>query len=192
MAKTRTDSKGFFEFGAVKVIGKHLKPQVLAVAESGAIAWESFFFRNDIAVDKEVTLKLEPANKISGRLVDPDGKPVKSARLVYSYSRARNRSGRGMKSLGAHHCVISPTTESDSNGRFEFSALPADCAISIVVQHPDYPDNYINIARSESVIRDAKSWGNVSSVVNLSGDTIKLDKGIVVTGVVTDLSLIHI
>ena len=91
-----------------------------------------------------------------------------------------------MKSLGAHHCVISPTTESDSNGRFEFSALPADCAISIVVQHPDYPDNYINIARSESVIRDAKSWGNVSSVVNLSGDTIKLDKGIVVTGVVTD------
>lgn len=186
MAKTRTDSKGFFEFGAVKVIGKHLKPQVLAVAESGAIAWESFFFRNDIAVDKEVTLKLEPANKISGRLVDPDGKPVKSARLVYSYSRARNRSGRGMKSLGAHHCVISPTTESDSNGRFEFSALPADCAISIVVQHPDYPDNYINIARSESVIRDAKSWGNVSSVVNLSGDTIKLDKGIVVTGVVTD------
>lgn len=104
-----TDEKGEMVFSQVPV-GRF---RVVAHAEGYTPA------RDRVSVSRsgaqaETKLRLEPGQRVTGRVVDESGKPVAEARVIY----------RGASSWGTRASPRLDGVLSDASGKFEFEALP--------------------------------------------------------------------
>jgi uncharacterized GH25 family protein len=88
----------------------------------------------DMLSDQEVTLTLQTPKKISGIVVDEDGRPVTGAKL----SIIRMKVGTAPQSPALDNSVA-PTlysTQTDAEGRFSFGHLPPDASAELFVSKP--------------------------------------------------------
>lgn len=84
---------------------------------------------------KSVDLRLEPGCTVSGRVVDPDGKPVKGAQVRPMLCGDRWRTS-----------IPHGPVETDTDGRYELKALPRDQRYSVAASADGYGQSQADVA----------------------------------------------
>lgn len=91
----------------------------------------------ELGTELDVTLELSVAPIFSGRIVDPEGRPVVGARVSTQVVSKDNDMGRGFRDM--MNMAIAATRFSDSEGRFE---IPGDAekgaSIEVVAKAPGF------------------------------------------------------
>lgn len=130
LVETRTDTAGAFRFDnpALGVVG------LLAAADGFAFGGATV----TVAVADEITgvsIVLRPAREISGKAVDPRGKPIEAARITRALLMGEAKVGvplAKLKALG----YTEPVT--DAEGRFTVPMLPEGVSVALKVSHPQF------------------------------------------------------
>ena len=153
IAETRSNPAGKFLFTDVPSIAEteregSLHYVLVATAEQRA----SIIKRVSMNSDVEITLQLTPARKLSGKILDPVGKPVQGA-LIWCDDFSESPLPNVMSAI------------SDADGNFKIVDLPScrkdqqpanvlqtgdketDQIYRIVVHHPDYADQVLGVVQ---------------------------------------------
>jgi hypothetical protein len=120
VVNARTDAEG--RFAIEYTVGTHKGPvDVFAFAEgyvTGCVC--------DVSDDMGIVVRLQPGKRITGRLVDPAGRPVLGAQVLAALPEGRvNLPG------------TTGETRSDTDGAFVLAEL-GDEAVVVMVDHPDF------------------------------------------------------
>ncbi len=146
VAEAVTDDLGNYELAA---LSGAIAVRVTARGYGRAERRVKLSNRSGAVLRREEFFALTPADaEISGRISDPDGFPLRNARLVI----ARGPSGGGR------------ATSSDDNGHFTFAALAAG-AYELRITSPDYPPVVARVTTAELAALSAKPGGGVRLLV---------------------------
>ncbi len=118
------------------------------------------------------TLRLEPATRVSGRVIDDAGEPVNSAKVVLHFMRKPN----GNETLNVSYESVS----TDASGNWEFDRAPAAFdEVDIGVHHPEYASGY----RGGSGFFAMNAFYDVQKLRDGTA-TLTLPRGVKIEGVV--------
>lgn len=156
LAETKSDAEGRFEFADVesrpfaKGFRDYTPWDVVALADGFAPGWIHLKKARD---DQDLTVKLQAAKTVAGRLVDPDGKPVADCKVQVATVEAPGRywhsdSGDPLR-IDLWSCELTPRTTTDEDGRFEFAGIPAEKRLVLLAEHPDFARTSIYAATTD-------------------------------------------
>ena len=120
-----------------------------------AIRWD--YNANSAAVPDRLLFQMEKATTVSGRVVDPDQKPVAGATVIIDVSKGYSRSRQWVD-------FKYESTTTDANGRWTFSSVPAEPdSIKLAAYHylhlPEGPffNYYLEDFKPISALRDGSA-----------------------------------
>lgn len=148
LAVTTTDARGRFRFENVAAPPEIIEKQatgfdVIATADGFGVAWKHRL------LPKPVHLKLAKEARITGRLLDPDGKPIAGAKvraiqLTWFEAPARRTAGGPGPRLSSPSFLelessqISLADVTDAEGRFAIGGLPENIRVMLLVDDERY------------------------------------------------------
>jgi protocatechuate 3,4-dioxygenase beta subunit len=182
LARTRTDDDGKYKFNQVAVSQPRIRPQIIAVTESGEMGWRSIVQAKNMKVAKTINVQLEATSDLGGRLVDDQQNPIVGAQITLRLLARMRDTGRSLEQVGFNDRVIAPQTTTDDDGNFVFKGFPTNAAFRFGFKHSEFPLTLHSLSQSDKVIESAKSWGPRKQVVMKSGAQISMDQGIEITG----------
>ena len=156
LATTQTDAAGAFRFE--KVPAKPLHDQwlrqipwdVVVVAKPFAMAWRHL---DTAQQSKPWTISLTPEAKITGRVTDKQGRPVREAEVkVVSISSLAGEShprSNDPETLGLAWSRLAPVAKTDADGRVTIAGLPRDLLLRAFVTHDDFRSEIVYAATTE-------------------------------------------
>lgn len=164
LASTTTDAQGKFSFQdvATRPFQKNWPEpapwDVLVEAEGYALAWQHLMAPNPPA---PLSLTLQPAAQLSGKVVDAQGKPVADARVrveeiaplgspLQSEYLPPNRLDLAMSPLA-------PAQKTDAQGEFRLTGLPPSMRLTLSVEHDDFVRQSVFVATTEEAQPDLTS-----------------------------------
>jgi RNA polymerase sigma factor (sigma-70 family) len=151
LAQTATDTTGTFQLKDSPLTrpGAQLWDLVV-VAPDHALAFRPALFEEDRSGS---TFVLGPEAKLSGWLVDPDGRPVIGARVdLLAVAGLHDSAVPSRCSAGSLH--LSPAqipikSKTDRAGKFEIRGVPQDVRLTLMVSHDDFERERIFVATTE-------------------------------------------
>jgi beta-lactamase regulating signal transducer with metallopeptidase domain/protocatechuate 3,4-dioxygenase beta subunit len=156
LATTKTDAAGAFRFD--RVPSKKMHDQwmaynpwdVVVVAEPYAIAWQHL---TTPASDKPHEFRLSEAAKISGRITDAQGHPVRDAvvkvHAIYALAAESYPPIEDPETFDLQLSRLRPAGEGDANGDVTIGGLPRDVMISLEIRHPDHHSKFLRVATNK-------------------------------------------
>ena len=184
LAKTNTNEEGEFQFVEQGIHRSITKLNLLAVVESGSIAWKAIYIRDEND-HNNLRLELQPATSVRGRLVTTTRQPVQNVKLRVVH--IRKQTGDRASTTSFTHRMIAPSTNSDENGDFEFPAMPIGFAVAILSEHPDYANGFLNIRTSIDHPAEFPPIGDRKPVKILDNDVEHvIEKGVLAGGRLVD------
>jgi RNA polymerase sigma factor (sigma-70 family) len=151
LAQTATDASGAFQLKDPPLSrpGANLWDLVV-VAPGHALAFKPALFEDDNAGS---TFVLGTEAILTGRLVDPDGKPVIGARVdLLAVAGLHDSAVPSRWSSGSLH--LSPSqipikSKTDRDGQFVFRGVPQDARLTLMVSHDDFERERIFVATTK-------------------------------------------
>ncbi|HXE56125.1 MAG TPA: carboxypeptidase-like regulatory domain-containing protein [Tepidisphaeraceae bacterium] len=132
------DAAGSFSFEVASVPHQKLL-EILLVARSpdGRIIWKTV----PGCGGSDIHLRFKAAASITGRVLDPQGRPAAGARVWLDTARDPD--------AGEIHFFDVPPpptaqTQTDAKGAFTLSGLPLGCSVTIAVKHPTYEHAFVS------------------------------------------------
>lgn len=199
LATTTTDDKGQFSFRDVasrpfKQPWPESAPwDVIVQAEGYGLAW---YHVSAPTESSPVTIKVTPEAKVSGQVLDAQGKPVAGAKVAAEEVAPL---GSPMSSdviqpdrLDLGLSEVAPTVQTDAQGHFQIGGLPAMMRITLVVRHEDFVRQPAFVGTTSQAqpdlvsnfVADGKPQ-SISFPVYTGPFTLKLQPGCRLTGHVT-------
>ncbi len=121
-------------------------------------------------VPARFTAELEAGWSVGGIIVDSEGKPVEGVKVHPSIEFKKRPGDVGQFGIGT-------TLKTDAAGKWRFDSVPASKReVSVEISHPSFKPHRPKLTRSEFGIERGKE----------PGARIELDRGLTVTGIVTD------
>jgi len=155
LATVQTAADGTFRFDNVpapplQYRGDEAPWDVVAVASGHGMAWRHLRSGDD---KTPTTLRLPAEAKLTGRLVDGQGRPVAGAEvrlheLAGLGSRIRDFSGPADR-LDLGWSQLAPRDQTDANGRFAIGGLPPEMRAVLVAEHDEYAREGIYAATAD-------------------------------------------
>jgi len=197
LAQVRTGDDGAFRFDDVvappfkQSWGSEAPWDVVVVADGHGMAWRHLRKARD---DTPMTLTMPPEARLTGRLVDPQGRPIAGAQLeVHELagltSEIRELPARSPDRLLIGMSQIAPKAESNADGRFTIGGLPPDVRVVSVVEHEDYARKVLYAATTDQPqpeLLDVSYYRSERHATNYkvyTGDfTVQLEPGFHVLG----------
>lgn len=154
---TVTDTQGFFRI-------EHVGPGDWALT-----AQAPFHFptpRSDLVVDASdilgLSLLLEPASRIQGRVTNAQGRPIPGATVGARYTQ------RGMRGFGPEAWRLRAVATTGSDGRYSLDEVQPNRDLVVVARHPAYAQAETDELRLEAgAVR-----GNVDLVMSVGGTLV--------------------
>jgi uncharacterized GH25 family protein len=133
--------------------------------------WASWSSDNhEEPIPRRFTAELEAGWSVGGIVVDPEGKPIRGAKIHPSIEFK--------KKPGDHQqLAIGDTLVTDANGKWRFDSVPVSLgSVSLSIDHPDFKPGYQELGRAGfGLANGAEPTGK-----------LVMDRGLTVTGKVTD------
>jgi RNA polymerase sigma factor (sigma-70 family) len=151
LAQTATDATGTFQLKDSPLTrpGAQLWDLVV-VAPDHALAFKPALFEED---NTGSTFVLGPEAKLSGWLVDPDGRPVIGARVdLLAVAGLHDSAVPSRCSAGSLHlspAQIQIKSKTDRAGKFEIRGVPQDARLTLMVSHDDFERERIFVATTK-------------------------------------------
>jgi hypothetical protein len=164
LVEARTDASGAFRFDnpGLGVAG------IVAYADGYAFGGSTVTVSvADVISDVKITLR--PPSEVSGKVVDPRGKPVEGARITRVGLLGDSKVGiplAKLKALG----FVEPATNAE--GRFTVPLVPEGASVALKVAHPEYAQAGVtDVAAGSPDVRVALNPG-----VLVRGQALSRDK----------------
>ena len=124
-----------FTTAEITIGGLHPKgqPQQLYLLHKERKLWAAIQVKGD--ENGPVAVKMQPCATVTGRVVDPDGKPVRGVIVEFSPTEHRENSLLRLKLFGSSHTVTT-----DAEGRFTFERMFSDVEFSLGAMRPGFSD----------------------------------------------------
>jgi RNA polymerase sigma-70 factor (ECF subfamily) len=157
-ASTRTDARGRFRLGGLTAAGNVSHP---VVASAPGYAPEVVYVQlNEVGSERDIVLRLSPAARVSGRVLDSLGSPVAGATVVF----------RGRFSTNPFTAEVHKgETRTDGYGRFALDVQPTG-EYGLAAQAPGYAA--VHASFGPSAASEGADLGDLvlSAVGSISGD----------------------
>ena len=156
LAQVRTDASGAFAFQDVPAKPLHENWQnqnpwdVVVVAPGCAIAWRHF---SAPKMNEPIALKLSREAKITGKIVDENGRPVEGIEVKVVDIAALNSELRGnfqsADRLDLFCSQLDPRTLTDAQGNGAIAGLPQGVRVQVLVEHNSYRREVLMVATTD-------------------------------------------
>ena len=188
LAKTTSGRDGSYSFDdfANPIDSRGFSSSQLFCVSEGKIGFNYLIGRslNSSKPMENIDIKMVDAVSAKGKVVDAAGDPVSGARVGIGYlSEPLN----GIQNqIPFDDRLINPESTTDEQGRFELPGLPAGFVAFLNLNHPEYATNFELLRTTDDHPSFVTYRGNEKRDVRDNGATIQLEKGIELTGTVTD------
>jgi len=124
---------------------------IVVVADGYGMAWRHLRKARD---ETPMTLTMPPEARLTGRLVDAQGRPIAGAQfevheLAGLASEIRELPARSADRLLVGMSQLAPKVKSDADGRFTIDGLPPGVRVACTAKHEDYARRVIYAATTD-------------------------------------------
>lgn len=145
--------------------------------------WEQAELAGGKGMPAEYTFRLESAVAAGGRIVDEQGRPIAGAKVEVSLASGSNKPANGDGRARYDSWLASGTdaASTDAEGRWRIDNVPNDpqLQLSLCVFHPEYVSD-------QHWRSNLKADGLTTAMFRSQTATMKLKRGVIISGRVTD------
>ncbi len=204
LARTQTDAEGKFQFDKVKAPplpkqrSNPWRGDIVAGHAELGVGWLQIDSRDEQShVAPGLTVALNPTTTIFGDYYSPDERPLEQATIsipLCNSSIDADRRGLGMSDLDGRLDLqasqLTPQTQTDAAGAFEFTSIPMGVVASIWgADHEGWLSTHVQVLSSPNAIAGPKlapRMPNAMEVPQVSPVNLIAERGVQLTGTIVD------